>query len=238
MEKVKNIQKLLATIDEKIKFDEKNHSYTIDGENYIPVSVFIKRFIEEPDFDAIAEKLSKERGYNVREEWNKKRDYAANRGSDIHQFAEYFVNFSAKISIDSPFLGEKIQILRAIKEIIDIGHIIVGAEVKLYDKELKIAGTLDLVTYSSDLDTFFIFDHKTNKDLFKQAGKAITTGNEITIFDKYRLQLSTYKYMFEKITGEIADTAIIHITERSYRFHKVKPVNIYELNKKLQTVKQ
>ena len=73
-------------------------------------------------------------------------------------------------------------------------------EQKIYDIELKISGTIDLLVENID-GSFSIFDWKRTKGIkFRNSTKMKQPLNELydANYYKYSLQLNTYKYILEK----------------------------------------
>ena len=74
------------------------------------------------------------------------------------------------------------------------------SEVVVYDDE--IAGTIDLIEVLGD-GKVILHDFKTNADLFKKHGKMLEPFKHLNNepMSKYRLQLTKYKELLEKMKG-------------------------------------
>jgi ATP-dependent exoDNAse (exonuclease V) beta subunit len=103
-------------------------------------------------------------------------------------------------------------------------------EWKIYDEDLKLAGSIDMVYENGD-GTISIYDWKRCKDITKTNGFGKSAITEIinyipdTNFWHYTLQLNTYKTILEKNYGKtVTDLYLV-------RLHPDNPENTYDLIK-------
>ena len=85
---------------------------------------------------------------------------------------------------------------KKIKEALDI----VGIEMIVFDTDLAIAGTIDLLAKSKKNGAYIIIDHKTNKDLglnnpYDKFGLDPISHIPDTAFGHYTIQLNLYQYL-------------------------------------------
>ena len=93
-------------------------------------------------------------------------------------------------------------------------------ELVIFSKELSFSGMVDLVTRNRVTGEVKIYDWKTNKKMdmkpYRQSDQANWKGTLIPNckFNKYSLQLSSYRYILEqKFMTEVAEPIIVHISE-------------------------
>lgn len=198
----------------EIVFNEDLHRYTVQEKELKPVSNCLKYFQEEFDSEVIATRSAIKEGSTKQEvlkKWKEIADEACRIGTETHLFAETFKELGLK---------PKNNLQKAVVKFWDNlpKHLIpVFYELRMYSKELNIAGTTDLVFYNTKTNKFILADYKTNKDLFKNfAGKKLLKPFDDLLdnpFNKYQLQLSLYKILFELTGYEIQKSALIWLKQ-------------------------
>lgn len=186
-------------------FDENTHTYTdTDGIIYTSSSTWVKQFDKKFDSDAMALKMSVEKGITIEEvkqEWLDK----ANLGTTTHAQLEYaFTNQP----IDASYSGLYRAILSKIGTF-DRAY----CEQRFISKKLRLAGTVDLIIERNG--RFEIFDFKTNNSLYKSYyDKLKAPYNHLPAgtLSLYQLQMSLYCELLEHNNNKCADiVTIIHI---------------------------
>lgn len=193
--------------DQKIEFIEKYHQYINKEtkEYYESVSRVIGQFKEKFEADKIAGFVAKKRGITkaeVLKEWEDIKNFACQRGTDIHAAMENYIKFG-EVSDEYKKIIQKFDNLVK-KNIENIEQI--HSELLLYSDNFKVAGTSDLI-WDTEGNTFVVGDFKTNKD-FKYCSKydnwlkyPLNHLSECE-FNIYTLQLSVYAYLYEKLTNK------------------------------------
>lgn len=250
--KVADVNKVKNTVEEcrsllvdkfgDIEFVEEGHKYTIDGQEYIPVSNIIKKYEPDVDWDqkaadyAVKYRRTKE---DVQKEWKLNNLKATISGTRTHYFGESYTN----ILIGHPELiceQNKPQYIKeyntmvstypkedAVKKFydeLDKNFHPVGAEFKLSTKyipgTLPICGTCDLIFYDSEKDGFVLADWKTNKTLIKEYNRTngIHMVGPMTKFideplSHYILQFNIYQRLLESIGLKIIDRVLIWLKD-------------------------
>ena len=213
-------------------FDENEHQYTVNGKPLQSVTKFLSAF--EPAFDAemiswsIAKKqLRDEMGLNktdpdperflievraqlIRQQWEAKRDDAAEHGNTVHLIMEKFFN-------EGEILFPKTEaFLMALKQDYDRIYKEYRCEVKVFDENLGIAGTmdipllrkckqqvLDLEDFKTNLVKGICFDSISRKEeKWKHRNQFFLeplSHLELCNYNRYVLQLSTYAYLCEQL---------------------------------------
>jgi CRISPR/Cas system-associated exonuclease Cas4 (RecB family) len=189
----------------EIFLKEDTHEYIHkDNLKLNSVSSFIK-FFSNP-FDPtgkIIKKCAEKRGITVRQlqsEWDKTRDDACAKGTNIHSDIEYYIK-NKKIKDN-----ENKLIIKQFSKIKFEGTLY--SEQLIYNKEYGLAGTIDLVEILPD-NKVYIHDFKTNKKLNKKGFFNIETRQtqkmlypvnylEDANLIHYAIQLSTYAFLVEE----------------------------------------
>ena len=202
----------------EIVLDEVTHKYTLVNEpdfEFTSCTTFISLFFPPFDKIGVANKLTstnsnyfKMSPQDLVNSWNE----STKEGTDVHHQIDEFLkhktipqndkaNIAVRWLINSSFLGEKIF-----------------SEIMIYSKEIKIAGTVDLLVYDPSNDSYNIYDWKTSKKIERTAFKnrrGITHATEAIHdcnFYHYSLQLSLYRYILENFYDvKISKTTLLHI---------------------------
>ena len=100
------------------------------------------------------------------------------------------------------------------------------SEVIIYSKELKIAGTIDILAKDNNTGEYIIIDWKTSKKINKVSYKYKTGTHEISKnimdcnFSHYSLQLSLYRYILEEYYNlKIRNQVIAHLKDDGVDAH-------------------
>jgi len=236
---------------EELKFIEKTHKYFLGKTELVSVTTFISKFFKKFDAKAIARKLAKfpinkQNKKGVRY-WLKTWKNDAQHGTDTHWLIEQAMvgNTGVNTSIFEERTLKKAQlgIDWIHNKMRSYGEPQIAAEGRLFDKELGIAGTIDLLISHNKEDSstdrvISLIDWKTNKKITKsgyggeKAKAPIETFNDCN-YIKYALQLSLYAYIIERQGQEIQDLIIVHLTEKGAVEYKI-PYLKEEIKKMLE----
>jgi CRISPR/Cas system-associated exonuclease Cas4 (RecB family) len=257
--------------DENIKFEEQGHIYTILNDAHTKyTSVTTWNHSHFPHFDAdktiknmMNSKQWKE-GYKywgltaqeIKNMWEQNGKNASGLGTSLHYDIECFMNNNTLkknythvdlLSHNNILCKEEPKEWKHFMNFLkDSPHMKpYRTEWMIYDEELKLAGSIDMV-YENEDGTLSIYDWKRCKDISK-----INTFNKYAIpptishmFDSnfwhYSLQLNTYKAILEKNYGKIITTLCLvqlHPDKENYELHYLpilrEEINtLFELRKK------
>ena len=208
--------------DQFIDFEPEEHIYTYAGqERFLPVSSLIAYFFEE--FNALAAAERKYARYHIPveeslEQWDRIGRIASEVGTFVHlQTENYFQRGFFENTCPFTYNGktEEISVEREKQHFL---HFIEDYRIRpyrqewpVYDKELNIAGTIDLICRESDGE-FTIYDWKRSGKVVNTLGAPIVEGfggkrgfNGInlpdTSFYHYCIQQNLYRYMLETHYG-------------------------------------
>ena len=208
-----------------IFLEKENHIYKLNDDpdfGFTSVTTFVGDFFEKFDSHGIATKLTmthpKYKHLTVEEllgQWKKKADY----GTLVHEEIELYIKKQLQPQDD--------RSIRAVKWLDSYkmqAKYQLHAEKIIYSKELKLAGTIDLLMYDKNMDTYIIIDWKTSRKIEtssygrKTGNHDITRNLEDCNYNHYSLQLSLYRYILENYYNiNISNQMIVHITDRDCR---------------------
>lgn len=214
----------------------------------ISATTFLGRYEDHFDADAVLDKMfaKDSAGFNLNGEpiytgkntdyqgctkaqmkalWDIKRERACDYGTFVHLGAEKYV---LEGKFGAPIRPEFRQVQKYIKE---CGYELDTAEKRIYDEDVCIAGTVDLLMKKETLvdelngeeikDTiYYIADWKTNdgKDLADKEGTQWTSMMHFPLchlkdlpYWHYALQFSLYRWMLEKQGYEFDGQAAVHL---------------------------
>ena len=222
-----------------IKFHDKEHKYYLNGKQMSSVTKLIGKFKQPFDSDYWSEKKANERGIlkeEILKEWKYKADFATQKGSAVHAFAEnYLFNkvfpFPEQEMIE--VLGgveNMLECRAAVKTIIELfkkfysdsyGKLVpVRAELVVGDEELGLCGMVDQLFWNEKSGELEIWDWKTNKEIKEvnkwQQFKEPLGHLDVCELNTYSLQLSLYKHIIEKNTNlKLGKSYIVWLNENN-----------------------
>ena len=249
-------QKNAHPLDSHIKFDEGPHIYHIDGDsNFMSVTTWNHSHFAKFDSEKIIDKMMsnperwKKNKYfgmtkqEIKNLWKENGRKAAEAGTKMHFDIECFYN---NMEVDNPSI-EYEYFLRFHKQNNDLTPY--RTEWMVYDKELRFAGSIDMVFENPD-GTLEIYDWKRCKEIKKENRWQSATTECIshlpdTNFWHYSLQLNTYKALLEKNYGKKVKglyLVCLHPDNKNNSYQKIKvPVlkteikQLFELRKNMLT---
>jgi len=215
----------LRNKEKKISFDEDTHTYNLNGEKCVSVTQLIKKHTPVFDEDgSITKRCAEKAGITIEEQkrmWEENMNIAAQKGTDTHTYCEH-------LTWGIPYPASEESGLETLKtplnDFYDSNNPL-STEQIVYNEELRIAGTIDLITKENN--GLILYDYKTNK-------KKITPDNyfqekllepvqhlENNNYHKYALQLSIYRYMLEQWGFVVNSCHLIHLRKKELEFIKL-----------------
>lgn len=198
-----------------LKFNKKDHTYKVGKKKLLSVTKFVHSFFPPFDSKKMAKFVAMSRTRkgikttmrDVLKEWKA----VSAEGTKTHNEIEAWIKTG---DFDESKLTTKA--LHAIMWMTS-GQVKDGElkpELKLFDEELKLAGTTDLCMQSQGVIT--LIDWKTNKaikkDGYEKCTNPITKDIPNANYYQYELQLSTYAYMLERQGYKIGTLILVHLT--------------------------
>ncbi len=200
--------------DAHISFDEGPHIYTIDGDSdYMSVTSWNSTLFPKFDADSVISKMMDSPRWpqspyfgmtreEIKMKWKNDGTEASVAGTNMHYNIECFYN-----GIDVEDDGSlEWKYFREFNEAVGKNLTPYRTEWMVWDKELRLAGSVDMLFENPD-GTLQIYDWKRSKKVVKENKWASAIVDCISHlpdanFWKYSLQLNTYKWILEKNYGK------------------------------------
>ncbi len=204
--------------DAHIRFDAAQHVYTVDGIQYKSVSSVVSDLFPEFDTEYWSLIKGQQRGVppqQVAEEWDSKGQQSREVGTFLHQQIENFflkkpVEHEYHYCYHGDYVHEDCVIdidfeMSFFEEFLNETTIDpFRTEWRIFDKSLKIAGTIDLITKNED-GSYSIYDWKRSSRLYQDNHYQHGIGKlgllEDTPRNHYYLQQNLYRYILEHQYG-------------------------------------
>eukprot|EP01041_Mallomonas_annulata_P002138 gene2138-4169_t len=206
--------------DKFIKFDEKNHRYTVKNDVMsVSVTKMVEAFFEEFQPDIVAERMMGSNNWprddyrnkdgepmtaeEIKKKWEGIGEYARNYGSWIHLNIELYLN-DLEPAENIPELDQFYKFEE--EYMMDANITPYRTEWRIAAPDKSLAGSVDFVGKLED-GTYCIIDWKTSKNLsvdklnnnkFQKYAKPPLDNLDDTDFVKYYLQLNIYRYILQK----------------------------------------
>lgn len=219
-----------------LEFEASTHTYSDEyGTRFTSCTEFVKKFEYQKDWEEIRKKsaikrIKKEKGQDykpsddeiaehseqLKTEWANAGQYAATLGTEVHAVMEYLwqgKDYTGDQEAMSKFPGMPEEFEARKKIAISLFNKMskrytpVANEFRIFDRDIKIAGTVDFIAYDRMNNELVIIDWKSSKEFNKSAWKPDELMSypfneyEDCNVNHYSLQLSTYKYIIEKNAG-------------------------------------
>lgn len=204
-----------------LTFDHDSHTYEIDGKELMSVTNWVDQFVPEFNANIVSSVMSRKSDMSpeeIRAKWALKGKIAIEQGNFVHDSVQYYLKY------DSEFENEPVREFK--KHQTDNTYY---SEMIVYDD--KYAGTIDLIEVI-EKGKVILHDFKTNEDLYKKKGKLKEPYKDLenTPINKYRLQLSKYKEMLEKMKDvEVVELNLWWWNEMRFEIIRIEELPIKEI---------
>lgn len=251
------IKDYLLDVFKDLEFNEELHRYTLKSKPDYKFKLSCSKIAElckEP-FDEKYWLPKKAKEYSITEEelkkiWDEKRDVASARGTVVHLALENELQ-GIDYKVDEDIVP--IKVVREIKKrLVTAGFKVIAAELRVYDEDFGICGTMDLLAYSEKESAYYIIDWKTNRHkpivknetyICKHTGKERSSNFKFlppfdylqkNKFYEYSMQLSTYKLILERNTNiKIKGLVLVQISDvlydKGYEIIPCESLNVEQL---------
>ena len=202
--------------DPNMTMDIATHTYNLATHpelDFVSVTTFVSGFFRPFDKERIAKKLVTTHprylgrsSESLIAEW----DAAGEYGTIVHKEMEDWIREGIEPKERKAIVGK--NWLNSYKMDLDMD---ISTEVMVHSKELRIAGTIDILSRDYEKGEYQIIDWKTSKRIDKDSfngrvgtrppTRAVTDCN----FNHYALQLSLYRYLLEEYYGIIVNNQLI-----------------------------
>lgn len=232
----------------KYTFIEDGHYYLCNGKRVgISTTGLIGQYENHFDSETISQQVADKRGISqqeVLEEWRIENLHSTIKGSFIHEFAqslwegkEYIFDYSKvpkEIDIDrlksdiNKLIPQAINFYNDYKDMYEL----IGCEIYLGDEDFDECGATDKILYNKYTGGIAIIDYKTNKEIKRESYKHKKMLIPLHKFDDcnyvhYSIQLSGYKFKFEKNTKlKVDETFIVYFNTNADNYEIIEPLNM------------
>lgn len=194
-----------------MRFDPITHKYELNGHTFkYSVTGLAGKYV--PPFPAgmLAQKVAQKEGTTpefVLSRWDMNKEMACDYGNAVDKAIQYWVDFK-----EEPKNKHLKSIVRDFAKTHD-GDL--RCQISVYSEEKSVCGTTDVIKVVAP-KTVDIIDVKSNADFYKKGnGKLLAPFNDLEAnnLNKYRLQLSLYKDLFEMKGITVRNIEIWHPEE-------------------------
>ena len=200
--------------DSHIQFEEGPHIYTIDGKsNFMSVTKWNHSHFPYFNAPKIIEKMMSSKKWpdseyfgmtsqEIQAKWRKNGQEASKAGTKMHYDIERFYNNDDSVENNST----EFNYFKSFHEEIGSKLTPYRTEWMIYDKKLKLAGSIDMLFEDTD-GSLIMYDWKRCKEIkkinnFENAKTECISHLPNSNFWHYSLQLNTYKAIIEKNYGK------------------------------------
>jgi len=221
--------------NQSLKFNEENHTYTLNGTTLTSVTEFIDEFFPGFDAPAVAEqkaytygKYADKSKSEILQMWSEK----GQEGTRIHKQLEDWLKGKRDTSELDGKAAQGVRYWKTVEGKLLIEQ--VCPELKVYSEELGLAGTIDVAIqhvneHGKMDDQISLVDWKTNKAIYTTPYEEGETGTHHHTeripdcnYHHYSLQLSLYAYILDKeYNKNIYKLTLCHIQENNYETYNI-----------------
>ena len=227
--------------DNEIVFDEPTHVYTVKGNSrgWISVTKLLHAFFPEFNPDQVIESMMKSPNWPqskyygmtpaaIKAQWNANGREASGAGTDIHLGIEMVMNgaldrveprirASPEWAYFESYWKQDSQVWEPWR-----------TEWEVWDEDLKLAGSIDMVYRNKADGTFAVYDWKRAKDMKMNNDYETGLGPCEVLpncnYSKYSLQLNVYRWMLQRHYGLVINSlclVVLHPSNESFRCYPV-----------------
>ena len=245
---LQNIKNKIKQVFDKYIFIEEGHYYLCNGKRVgISTTGLISQYEQKFDSDTISQQVADKRGISqqeVLEEWRIENLHSTIKGSMVHEFAqslwegkEYefdYSNVPKEIDLDrlKSDVNKLIPQAKQFYEDYKDRYELIGCEIYLGDEEFDECGATDQIMLNKLTDGIAIIDYKTNKKIEKESYRHKKMLVPLHKYDDcnyihYSIQLSDYKFKFEKNTKlKVNETFIVYFNINADNYEIIEPLNM------------
>lgn len=213
-----------------LHFNESTHTYRHHDHTFkYSVTEVVNKYVPPFPAGAVAQAVAKKEGVEpdyILQKWELNKQIACEYGDAVDKAVQYWIDFK-----EEPKQKHLKDIISRFKKD-HAGDLL--SQVVVYDLESSVCGTVDVIERLGN-KKINITDVKSNADLYKKgSGKLLAPFNDLenNNINKYRLQLSLYKDLFEKRGVSVENISIWHPEKGIIN---VQPLNTKEIWKTLTT---
>lgn len=245
---IEDIKNKIEQAFSKYTFIENGHYYLCNGKRVgISTTGLISQYEQKFDSNTISQMVANKRGISqqeVLEEWRIENLHSTIKGSMIHEFAqslwegkEYkfdYSNVPHEIDLDrlksdiEKLIPQAINFYNDYKDMYEL----IGCEIYLGDEDYDECGATDQMMLNKYTNEIALIDYKTNKKIEYESYNHKKMLIPLHKFEDcnyihYSLQLSDYKFKFEKNTNlKVDETFIVYFNINADNYEIIEPLNM------------
>ena len=245
---IEDIKNKIKEVFGKYTFIENGHYYLCNGKRVgISTTGLISQYEQEFDSESTSLMVAQKRGITqseILEEWRIENLHSTIKGSMVHEFAqslwegkEYkfdYSNIPQEIDIDrlkkdiEKLIPQAINFYNDYKDMYEL----IGCEIYLGDEEYDECGATDQILYNKYTGGIAIIDYKTNKEIKRESYRHKKMLIPLQKYDDcnyihYSIQLSGYKFKFEKNTKlKVDETFIVYFNINADNYEIIEPLDM------------
>ena len=233
--------------DNGIRFDEQPHIYYVNDKAVnTSVTSVVHQYFPKFDSDAIIDKMMSSRWWykskyfgktkqEIKEEWKQSGLEATTHGTNMHKTIEDYYN---KWPLSHPETPEFDMFLQFAADHA-LSQKAYRTEWEVYIEEFDLAGSIDMVFWNTEDDTYSIYDWKRTKEIKLKndfGGKGLDTMSEYDDcnYVHYSLQLNIYKYILETKYGLVIRDMFLVCMHPLYKSYK--KIEVLELQDEVKII--
>lgn len=247
-EYLKDIKNKIQQAFGKYTFIEDGHYYLCNGKRVgISTTGLFGQYEQKFDSDTMSQRVANKRNISqqeVLEEWRIENLHSTIKGSLIHEFAqslwegkEYkfdYSNIPKEIDLDrlksdiEKLIPQAINFYNDYKDMYEL----IGCEIYLGDEDYDECGATDQMMLNKYTNEIALIDYKTNKKIEYESYNHKKMLIPLHKFEDcnyihYSLQLSDYKFKFEKNTNlKVDETFIVYFNVNADNYEIIEPLNM------------
>lgn len=228
----------LADATAGLAFDPVPHVYKFGGVVIPGVSSIVEHF-DPFDVVACAERCSKNRRHemfgkpveDILAIWERRGAESSDAGTTVHEFGEacFLCKAGQADRIEGPLkerlaadgtleaASPKEEAVARWWDSMDLGrYVLIAKETRVYNPQLRYAGTFDVLLYDLLMHSYALKDYKTNKDLFRWYGdylRAPLSPLKANDEGKYTVQQNLYRIELENIGLKVGSMDLVWLKE-------------------------
>ena len=245
---INTIKNKIKEVFGKYTFIEDGHYYLCNGKRVgISTTGLIGQYENHFDSETISQQIANKKGISqqeVLEEWRIENLHSTIKGSMVHEFAQSlwegkkykfdYLKVPKEIDIDrlksdiDKLIPQAINFYNDYKDMYEL----IGCEIYLGDEDFDECGATDQILYNKYTGGIAIIDYKTNKEIKRESYKHKKMLIPLHKFDDcnyvhYSIQLSGYKFKFEKNTKlKVDETFIVYFNINADNYEIIEPLNM------------
>jgi ATP-dependent exoDNAse (exonuclease V) beta subunit len=172
----------------------------------------------------------------IKKMWNDNANIQSSAGTKLHNNIEYYYN-------QIPVENDSIEYQFFLKFVKDFPNLEpYRSEWCIYDEELKLSGSIDMIFRDKETGEFLVYDWKRSKEIkFESYGKKTSHVSCISHlpdcnFWHYSLQLNTYRYILEKNYGLKISGMFLVVFHPNNSLESYDRIEVHDLTKEINDV--